>query len=76
MRDHNFSLIIIVIALSTFDKLRTLDGLLSDLDGTLINSSDVIVRAWATIALKHEMDINQILLYKVCPRWGRYHFKV
>ncbi len=45
MRDHNFSLMIIVIALSTFDKLRTLDGLLSDLDGTLINSSDVIVRA-------------------------------
>ncbi len=37
------------------------DGLLFDLDGTLLDSSEVIARAWAAFAHKYHLDIRKIL---------------
>lgn len=36
-------------------------GLLFDLDGTLIDSSEVIVRAWSAFALKYHLAIDEVL---------------
>jgi len=35
-------------------------GILFDLDGTLIDSSEVIVRAWQAFADKHNLEFNEI----------------
>jgi len=37
------------------------DGLLFDLDGTLIDSSEVIHRAWSAFALKYRFSADEIL---------------
>lgn len=37
------------------------DGLLFDLDGTLVDSSEVIGRAWGAFALKYQIAIDEIL---------------
>jgi sugar-phosphatase len=36
-------------------------GLLFDLDGTLINSSEAIFRAWEVFALKYQIDLETML---------------
>ncbi len=36
-------------------------GLLFDLDGTLVDSSEVITRAWEAFALKYKIDVDIIL---------------
>lgn len=37
------------------------DALLFDLDGTLVDSSEVIHRAWSTFALKYQIDVDEML---------------